>query len=106
MQPRYTIGVDRVSNWPLYRINGQQTTSSYERVSEIMLEDAFPSSHHSGGVNAAFVAGQVRFLSERIDQVVYCQLMTTSYKESLLMDPTAKKFERELKQPSDDDYSG
>ncbi len=38
---------------------------------------ARPSSYHPGGVNAAMCNGSTRFLDERIDYVVYVQLMTT-----------------------------
>ncbi|MCC6493597.1 MAG: DUF1559 domain-containing protein [Pirellulales bacterium] len=103
-QPEQVIGENRISFWPKLRINGQQSTSNYEGTSEITEQDAFPSSHHNGGVNAAFVAGHIRFLSDKIDQVVYCQLMTTSHKESTLMDAEGAKFERDFKQPTDDDY--
>jgi prepilin-type processing-associated H-X9-DG protein len=37
---------------------------------------ARPSSGHPGGVNTVFVGGNVRFLREDIDYVVYCLLMT------------------------------
>jgi len=103
-QPQYTIGKDRVTFWPELRINGIQSTSSYDGVSQITDRDAFPSSHHEGGVNAAFVAGQVRFISDKIDQLVYCQLMTTAHKESSLRDADGEELERNFKQPTDEDY--
>jgi len=37
---------------------------------------ARPSSAHPGGVNTVFVAGNIRFLREDIDYIVYCLLMT------------------------------
>jgi prepilin-type N-terminal cleavage/methylation domain-containing protein/prepilin-type processing-associated H-X9-DG protein len=37
---------------------------------------ARPSSRHSGGVNTVFVGGNIRFLREDLDYVVYCLLMT------------------------------
>jgi hypothetical protein len=43
---------------------------------------ARPSSHHPGGVNAAFAAGTVRFLHEDIDYLVYIALMTTKGSEA------------------------
>jgi len=103
-QPRLTIGKDRVSFWDVLRINGNPTNPGYKLTSEITEQDAFPSSKHNSGVNAAFVAGHVRFLSDKIDQLVYCQLMTPSHKESTLMDPSGKVLERDFKQPTDDDY--
>lgn len=37
---------------------------------------ARPSSYHPGGVNATFCDGHTQFLSENIDYIVYCHLMT------------------------------
>ena len=39
---------------------------------------ARPSSHHPGGVNAAYCDGRVEFLAETIDYLVYRRLMTSS----------------------------
>lgn len=103
-QPEYTIGKDRVSNWAELRINGRTTASEYTAVGEMVEADGFPSSHHPGGVNAAFAAGQIRFLSEKVDQLVYCQLMTTNHKSSTLRDPTGEILERKLSQPEVGDY--
>jgi type II secretory pathway pseudopilin PulG len=103
-QPEITIGDQRPSFWEDLRINGIKESSEYAGSSEVTDRDAHPSSHHEGGVNAAFVAGQVQFLSETIDQVVYCQLMTTNHKSSTLKDAAGENFERDFKQPTDDDY--
>ena len=41
----------------------------------------FPSSRHrGGGVNAVFCDGHTRFLSEKIDSWVYCQMLTSNSK--------------------------
>ena len=41
----------------------------------------YPSSRHrGGGVNAAFCDGHTRFVSEKIDSWVYCQLLTSNSK--------------------------
>ena len=57
------------------------------------------------GVNVAWVAGQVTFMNENIDQMVYSQLMTTSLKSSTLRDEFAGQIlERELPQPTDGQY--
>ena len=57
-----------------------------------------PSSNHSGGVNAAFVAGHVQFIADEIDPFVYAQLMTSNHKQSdLPTDDTAPE-------PGDDAY--
>ncbi len=63
----------------------------------------FPSSNHPGGVNAAFVGGQVSFLNDQIDPLVYAQLMTSNHKKSDLRNGTGT-LESELPQPSDDEY--
>jgi type II secretory pathway pseudopilin PulG len=57
-----------------------------------------PSSHHSGLVNVAFVAGNVDSISDQIDPFVFAQLMTSNHKKSSLPgDDTAAA-------PSDDKY--
>jgi len=58
----------------------------------------FPSSNHTSGVNAAFMGGQVRFISDRISAVVYAQLMTSNHKKSQL------PGDRTLTPPSGDDF--
>jgi prepilin-type processing-associated H-X9-DG protein len=40
------------------------------------LPFARPSSYHAGGVNAAFCDGATRFLSENVDYMLFCRLMT------------------------------
>jgi len=65
----------------------------------------FPSSNHPGGVQVAFVAGQVQFLSDQIEGLLYAQLMTTDHKRSdLLGGPMWMTPERNLAQPADDAY--
>ena len=67
---------------------------------------AWPSSTHPGGVNVAFCAGQVEFITEGIDPVVYGQLMTSNSKRSKLKDKPGPSGipDRKLNQPSDDQY--
>ena len=105
-QPKLTIGPinTRDPRWEEMRVNGMDETSLYEGVGQMEKYDGFPSSHHSGGVNAAFAAGQVRYINESIDQLIYSQLMTTSHKSSSLKDPTGEILERSLPQPTDDKY--
>ena len=66
----------------------------------------YPSSSHPGGVNVAFCDGRVQFVSERIDQRVYSQSMTTKYKRSKYADvsqsPPAP--DRQLPQPTSSDF--
>jgi prepilin-type N-terminal cleavage/methylation domain-containing protein len=64
------------------RINGMREVRGYGSLREKTENSGFPSSHHYGGVNVAFVGGAVRFLSEGISPVVYAQLMTTIRKRS------------------------
>ena len=103
-QPKLTIGIQKISDADKLRINGIDSPSNYESVSQMTPFDGFPSSNHSGGVNAAFVAGHVRFLADKTDPIVYCQLMTSSHKESTLKDPSFVLSDSQMGQPSDDDY--
>lgn len=104
VQPKHTIGIQPFSEAPLLRINGKTDSSEYNGVSEMTWTDGFPSSHHPNGVNGAFAAGHVRLLNERIDQVVYCQLLTTNSRSSTLKDPADEEFERDFDQPTEDQY--
>jgi len=63
---------------------------------------AYPSSAHPSGVNMAFCAGQVEFIAESIEPLIYAQLMTSNSKRSKLMSGTTP--DRKLNQPSDDQY--
>jgi hypothetical protein len=67
---------------------------------------AWPSSTHPGGVNVAFCAGQVEFITESIDPVIYGQLMTSNSKRSKLKNAAGASGvpDRKLNQPSDDQY--
>jgi prepilin-type N-terminal cleavage/methylation domain-containing protein/prepilin-type processing-associated H-X9-DG protein len=103
-QPEITIGDRRVSEWPLLRVNGSDETSDYGGVSGMNQTDGFPSSHHNGGVNVAWADSRVTFLNENVDQLVYCQLMTTNHKSSTLKDAKGEKLEKELPQPTEDKY--
>ncbi len=63
----------------------------------------YPSSNHPGGVNVAFCGGQVEFMAESIDPLIYGQLMTSNSKRSKLVGPSNTP-DRKLPQPSDDQY--
>jgi prepilin-type N-terminal cleavage/methylation domain-containing protein len=102
-QPQLVIGENRTTDWDKLRINGS-LSGGYAMNSDIPPEEAFPSSNHAGGVNVAFVAGQCSFLTEKIDQLIYAQLMTPNHKESTLRNVKGDKFERDFKQPADDDF--
>jgi prepilin-type N-terminal cleavage/methylation domain-containing protein/prepilin-type processing-associated H-X9-DG protein len=61
-----------------------------------------PSSYHPGGVNVAFVGGQVILLSERINPIVFAQLCTSNRKLSDL--EYKGKFDRDMPTPDADDF--
>jgi prepilin-type processing-associated H-X9-DG protein len=63
---------------------------------------AYPNSLHPGGVNVAFCGGQVEFIRENIDPVIYGQLMTSNSKRSNLYSGATP--DRKLPPPSDDQY--
>lgn len=62
----------------------------------------YPSSAHPGGVNVAFCGGQVEFIAETIEPVIYAQLMTSNSKRSKLV--SGGVADRKLNQPSDEQY--
>jgi prepilin-type N-terminal cleavage/methylation domain-containing protein len=62
-----------------------------------------PSSNHAGGVNVAFVAGQVVFISDQIDPFVYAQLMTSNHKSSEL-GQKSQGYEKNAAEPADGSY--
>jgi len=64
----------------------------------------FPSSNHPGGVQVAFVGGQVQFISDQIDNLVYAQLMTSNHNRSDLLNVAENSLDKDLIQPSDDAY--
>lgn len=91
------------------RINGPQDplpllTIEAESSGGMTKNYGFPSSNHPGGVQAAFVAGQVQFISDQIDNLVYAQLMTTNHKRSDLLGADGTTFEKNLPQPTDDSF--
>jgi prepilin-type N-terminal cleavage/methylation domain-containing protein/prepilin-type processing-associated H-X9-DG protein len=95
---------DRATSVRYRVINGLREKLPLSSVGEKKLKPntGFPSSNHPGGVNVAFIGGQVQFMSERISPVVYAQLMTSSRKGSDL--EFEGKQERELSLPDSDDY--
>jgi prepilin-type N-terminal cleavage/methylation domain-containing protein len=62
----------------------------------------FASSHHSGGVNVAFVGGAVVNISDRINPIVFAQLMTSNRKLSDLK--YNDKYDRDMATPDADAY--
>lgn len=63
---------------------------------------AYPNAMHPGGVNVAFCGGQVEFIRESVDPVVYGQLMTSNSKKSNLYSGSTP--DRQLPPPSADQY--
>lgn len=70
----------------------------YGSPTELNQRPGLPSSNHPGGVNVAFMAGQVALVNDQIDPFVYGQLMTSNHKQSDL--PTDKNST----EPSDDAF--
>lgn len=50
----------------------------------ILPRVGMPSSFHSGGVNVAFVGGNVSYISDQVEPKTYAQLMTSNHKQSTL----------------------
>ncbi len=102
------------------RINGAKATPTYSTLGEMKdwltgsggPNDLNPrpgiaSSNHSGGVNAAFVAGNVVFLNDQMDPVVFAQLMTSNHKLSDLIYPggsSNNQYEVDNPEPADGSY--
>ncbi len=89
------------------RINGAPEPLFEISISTAMTGNyGFPSSNHPGGVQVAFVGGQVVFVTDQIDSLVYAQLMTTNHKRSELkgVGANSNTLEKGLPQPSGDDY--
>jgi prepilin-type processing-associated H-X9-DG protein len=63
----------------------------------------FPSGNHPGGVNIAFCGGQVTFVGETIDPLVYAQLCTPNRNRSAVIGPNDTP-ERRLPPPPDNAY--
>jgi prepilin-type processing-associated H-X9-DG protein len=101
---------------PIERINGDRyydhypapvSMEEYATVDEPLYENyGFPSSNHPGGVNMAFCGGQIVFIAETIDPLVYAQLCTPNRHRSTLADFTLNPpvWERQMTPPSDNAY--
>jgi prepilin-type N-terminal cleavage/methylation domain-containing protein/prepilin-type processing-associated H-X9-DG protein len=63
----------------------------------------YPSSNHPGGVNMAFCGGQIVFVADTIDPLVYAQLMTPNRNRSSVVDSGGTP-ERRLPPPPDNLY--
>lgn len=93
------------------RVNGSKDPADYENfagmnsayntgtvATDLLQRPGMPSSNHPGGVNVAFVAGQVQLLSDQIEPLVYAQLMTSNHKQSDLPGDATRS------EPSDDAF--
>lgn len=88
-------GVLANSHFQQRRINGGENDADrYQDVSDIVIDDGFPSSNHPGGVNIAYVGGAIQFVSDSISPTVYAQLMTSNRRESDLV--VGKVSDRDL----------
>jgi prepilin-type processing-associated H-X9-DG protein len=72
---------------------GQTAPATYESY-------GYPSSNHPGGVNMAYCGGQITFVIDQIDPVVYAQLMTPRRITSSLVSNNTP--ERKMPPPPDD----
>jgi prepilin-type N-terminal cleavage/methylation domain-containing protein len=87
------------------RFNGVREELNEDSINASMTKNyGFPSSNHPGGCQVAFVGGQVQYISDQIDNLVYGQLMTSNHKKSDLRNGADTAFEKDLTQPSDDAY--
>ncbi len=106
-QPHLVIaGMEEQNGYEFAHINSGIEEREYGQLSDMTAADAFPSSHHPGGVNVAFLGGNVKLLSERIEPFVYAQLMTSNRKTSQLGIPQGNDFlsEAEIAPPDDSSY--
>ena len=89
---------------PAYRVvNGVRENIAGSTLRSKPPNSAFPSSHHPGGVNVAFVGGQVQYVQETINAFVFAQLMTSNRKKSDLQNLDEER-DREARQPGAGDY--
>jgi prepilin-type N-terminal cleavage/methylation domain-containing protein/prepilin-type processing-associated H-X9-DG protein len=107
-QPDNVKDFDRINGDKFYDLPSPGPPASMEAFGETKVEQdryesyAYPSSRHPGGVNVAFAGGQVEFLRENIEPLVYAQLMTSNSKKSKLK--KGSQFDRVLPQPNDDQF--
>jgi len=65
------------------------TTTNTKKVIDVSTDGyRFPSSNHSGGVNAAFADGHTRYIRDSIDVQTYCHLMTSNGQNTLSLSTT------------------
>jgi prepilin-type N-terminal cleavage/methylation domain-containing protein/prepilin-type processing-associated H-X9-DG protein len=91
-QPDVVVKPNGTDDEKKRRVNGDLGEDPYTDIPEIAgggsdteLRTAFPSSRHAGGVNVAFVGGNVRFVADSLEPRVYAQLMTSNRNKSDLV---------------------
>ena len=94
------LRVNGTKNVPTYSSFQEMTTKTNTPDSDpaITVRPGLASSNHPGGVNTAFVGGQVTFLADQIEPFVYAQLMTSNHKASDLPGDASQP------EPSDDAF--
>jgi prepilin-type N-terminal cleavage/methylation domain-containing protein len=114
------VQTQEIANDTKLRINGAKATPTYSTLGEMKdyltgsggPDDLNPrpgiaSSNHSGGINAAFIAGNVVFLNDQMDPVVFAQLMTSNHKLSDLVYPggsSNNQYEVDNQEPADGSF--
>jgi hypothetical protein len=103
---KVSYGLQQGTDYRYLKINYHGAESEYTDLSEMKQTDAAPSSNHPGGVNVAFVAGNVKLLSQGIDNLVYAQLMTPNRRTSDLEKKQGDDMvaDENLGQPDDSAY--
>lgn len=102
-QPSVVVANEAVRGKRAHRINGYIGLDRYQSFDEMTLHDGFPSSNHPELVVVAFAGGNAKLISQKIDPLVYAQLMTSNHKESDLVDLNGIA-ERELEPLSEKDF--
>lgn len=91
-----TVGVQRLNGGLSPEI--VPPTSFAELLNQEYL--GYPSSNHPSSVNFALCDGSVRSVTDRLDQEIYAQFMTTKYKRSKYYNRDTNVADRQLGQPS------
>ncbi|MEX0611258.1 MAG: DUF1559 domain-containing protein [Pirellulales bacterium] len=98
--------MERINGDRYYDLNAPPgNMKDFAEPGEPMYESyGYPSSNHPGGVNMAFCGGQVVFVADTIDPLVYAQLMTPNRNRSGLFQISTGTQERKLPPPPDNLY--
>jgi prepilin-type N-terminal cleavage/methylation domain-containing protein/prepilin-type processing-associated H-X9-DG protein len=100
-----TTTADKEVDAKYRRPNGLKEALDQLEISAAMTKNyGFVSSNHPSGSNYAFVGGNVQFITDQIELLVYGQLMTSNHKRSDLEDAGTRERESIVSQPNDSDY--